>query len=241
MKDKKILIIVPAYNEEPNIRRTIDDILSVSTAFEVLVINDGSCDRTAQEAMGANASVVTLPFNLGIGGAVQTGFQYAVKGNFDMAIQVDGDGQHDALFIEELVKPILADQADMVIGSRFVPPFSGYQSSFVRRIGIHFFAYLISFLTGYQVTDPTSGFRAYNRTMIHYFAANYPQDFPEPEAIVLARRLNARVIEVPVKMRQRIFGHSSIRYLKTLYYMIKVTFAVLLDMMKKKEIKKYEQ
>jgi hypothetical protein len=128
----------------------------------------------------------------------------------------------------------------MVVGSRFIPPFLGYQSSFVRRIGIHFFAHLISFLTGYKVTDPTSGFRAYNQKMIRYFANHYPQDFPEPEAIVLASRIHARVTEVPVKMRQRIYGHSSIRYLRTLYYMIKVTFAILLDMMKKKEMSEYE-
>ena len=234
MPEKKILVIVPAYNEGENIEKTVEEILSLKLPAQVVVINDGSCDDTAFCARKAGAAVVSLPFNLGIGGAVQTGFQFALREGYDIALQVDGDGQHDSGCLKDLLKPLFSNQADMVIGSRFLPPYLGYRSSFVRRIGIHFFAYLISFLTGVRITDPTSGFRAYNRKMIGIFAGEYPHDFPEPEAVVIAKRYGARIIEVPVKMRKRMAGLSSIRYFITLYYMIKVTFAILLSLMKKK-------
>ena len=234
MDRKKILIIIPAYNESGNIARTINEVKAVAFPVDILVVNDGSTDTTSLEARQADVPVVSLPFNLGIGGAVQTGFQFANQYFYDVAIQVDGDGQHDARYLEKILTPVLQDQADIAVGSRFIRPFLGYRSSFVRRIGIHFFAYLISALTRYQVTDPTSGFRAYNKKAMKAFARNYPHDFPEPESIVMAQRLGLRLTEVPVEMRKRLAGHSSIRYLKTLYYMIKVTFAVLLGMLKKK-------
>ena len=228
----QILAIIPAYNEEGNIVKTIDEVLASKIPMQILVVNDGSKDGTEQKACLAGVRVVSLPFNLGIGGAIQTGFQFALENNFDVALQIDGDGQHDVKYVETLLNPIMKNQADMVIGSRFLPPYLGYQSSFMRRIGIHFFSYLISTLTGCRTSDPTSGFRAYNRKMIKAFARGYPQDFPEPEAIVVAQRLKARVVEVPVEMRERLQGHSSIRYLKTLYYMIKVSCAILLNMVK---------
>ncbi len=232
----KTLIIIPAYNEEGSIRSTIQDILSLSYPLQILVINDGSKDKTAQEAKAMGVDVVSLPFNLGIGGAVQTGFQFARDNNFDIAVQVDADGQHDVKFLANILEPIFNNGMNMTIGSRFIPPFLSYRSAFVRRIGINFFARLISFLTGCKISDPTSGFRAFDRKCIDVFARYYPQDFPEPEAIVVARRYNAKIIEVPVTMRKRVAGHSSIRYLKTLYYMIKVTVAILLDKLKAKEI-----
>ena len=235
MNKQNVLVIVPAFNESGNIQRVVEELLSLPLSVSVLVIDDGSRDGTAREAKSSGAKVVSLPVNLGIGGAVQTGFQYALRQNFDLAVQVDGDGQHDVSFLEKIISPVAQHQADMAIGSRFIPPYLGYQSSFIRRIGIHFFAGLIGFLTGVRVTDSTSGFRAFNRRLIKAFARNYPHDFPEPEAIVLAKRLGARIIEVPVKMRKRETGVSSIRYLRTLYYMIKVTFAILLDMLRKKE------
>ena len=234
MDRKKILIIIPAYNESGNIARTISEVKGVSFPVDILVVDDGSTDTTSLEARQAEAPVVSLPFNLGIGGAVQTGFQYAVQNAYDVAVQVDGDGQHDVRYLEKLLSPVIQGQADVAVGSRFIQPFLGYRSSFVRRIGIHFFAHLISALTRYQVTDPTSGFRAYNKKAMKAFAQNYPHDFPEPESIVMARRMGFKLIEVPVEMRKRLAGHSSIRYLKTLYYMIKVTFAILLGMLKKK-------
>lgn len=232
MSTPKVLIVVPAFNEEKNIFKTVNEILSLKRPVSVLVISDGSRDKTVSEAKKTKAEVIALPFNLGIGGAVQTGFKYARDHGFDIAVQVDGDGQHDVQYLETILAPVINDEADMVIGSRFLPPHLGFQSSFVRRIGIHFFAWLISFLTGCKVTDPTSGFRAYNRKMIKIFARYYPHDFPEPEAIVVAGRYQARIKEVVVQMRKRGAGNSSIRYLKTLYYMIKVTFAILLDKLK---------
>ncbi len=234
MDSRKILIIVPAYNESGCIGQTVREILSLKLPAEILVVDDGSSDQTVSEAKKAGAKVVSLPFNTGIGGAMQTGFQFALRNGFDIAVQVDGDGQHDATYLNELLKPVLQNQADLAIGSRFIPPYLGYQSSFVRRIGINFFAGLISFLTGVKITDSTSGFRAYNRKMIRIFAGYYPNDFPEPEAIVVAKSNGARICEVPVVMRKRQAGHSSIRYLKTLYYMIKVTFAIMLNLLKKK-------
>ncbi len=233
MSNKKILIIVPAYNEEGNIAQTIKEILSLKLPLTVVVINDGSLDATAEEARKFKVNVISLAYNLGIGAAVQTGFKFALKEDFDIAVQVDGDGQHDVAFLEKLIEPIKNDDADIVVGSRFLAPFLGYQSSFIRRFGIHFFARLISFLVGFRITDPTSGFRAYNKKIIKSFAMDYPNDYPEPEAIVMARRFNARLVEIPVQMRKRQSGYSSIRYLRTLYYMIKVTFAVLLTMLRK--------
>ena len=234
MKDAKILIVVPAFNEGGNVGRVVSELCALPFKVTVLVIDDGSTDTTAVEAQRAGALVSSLPFNIGIGGAVQTGFQYAFDHGYEAAVQVDGDGQHDVSFIVKLLEPILKKEADMVIGSRFLPPFVSYRSSLIRRAGIHFFARLISFLTGYKVTDPTSGFRAVNRALVSKFISEYPHDFPEPEAIMVARRFQARVIEIPVQMRKRTLGHSSIRYLRTLYYMIKVTFAILLNMLKPK-------
>ncbi len=231
----KILIIVPAYNEQANIQKTIREIRALPMKPDVIVINDGSTDLTAQEAKDAGAKVVSLPFNLGIGGAVQTGFQFAFERGYDIAVQVDGDGQHDVAYLSTIVDPVLKDEADMVVGSRFMPQQEkGDQSSFVRRMGIGFFVHLIGLLTGCHIYDPTSGFRAYNKKMIKIFAQQYPHDFPEPEAIVLARRFNATIKELPVVMRKRQGGSSSIRYFKSLYYMIKVTFAIVLDMLKSK-------
>ena len=229
----KILIIVPAYNEAGNIRRTIQEIRGCGLPVDILVIDDGSTDCTFEEVLATAAAIcIRLPFNLGIGGAVQTGFLYAHRNGYDVAVQIDGDGQHDPRFLPELLRPLAAGQADLVIGSRFIPPFLGYRSSFVRRIGIHFFARLISLLLAVRITDPTAGFRAYGRRAIALFARDYPPDFPEPESIVTARRRGLTVVEVPVQMRARTQGRSSIRYLMTLYYMIKVTLAILLDMLK---------
>lgn len=228
----RILIVVPAFNEEASIRSAVSEMMMAPGNVDVLVVNDGSVDETARRAEATGAKVISLPFNLGIGGAVQTGFQFARQQGYDLVVQMDGDGQHDAGFLDDLVTPVLNNEVDMTIGSRFIPPNLGYQSSFIRRIGINFFARLLSGLTQSRVTDPTSGFRAYNRKMINVFARYYPHDFPEPEAIVVARQYGARIREVPVLMRQRQGGASSIRYFKTLYYMIKVTLAILLGRLK---------
>lgn len=231
---EKILAVVPAFNERGNISRTVKEIRQWAPTVDILVIDDGSCDATALEAGQAGGMVVSLPFNLGIGGAVQTGFQYARRHGYDIAVQVDGDGQHDASYLEKLVEPLIRGEADMVVGSRFLERSEGFRSSFGRRMGIRFFVHLINALTGVRVSDPTSGFRAYNRKMIDLFSGYYPHDFPEPEAIVVAQQAGARITELPVVMRARESGNSSIRYFKTLYYMAKVTLAILLHMIRQR-------
>ena len=237
MKHPKILIIVPAYNEEANIRKTLQEIFALPMALDVLVVDDGSKDMTAKAARDAGANVISLPFNLGIGGAVQTGFKFAFERDFDIAAQVDGDGQHDPAYLKTILGPVISNEADMTVGSRFMPSSEkGDQSSFARRIGINFFVSLIGMLTGKHIYDPTSGFRAYNKKMIKLFARHYPSDFPEPEAIVVAQRFRARITEVPVMMRRRQGGASSIKYFKSLYYMMKVTVAIVLDMLKTRRL-----
>ena len=238
--DKQILIIIPAYNESASITKTIQEVRSAPFPTDILVIDDGSIDDTEKKARAASVAVIRMPFNLGIGGAVQTGFKYAFQKGYDIAIQVDGDGQHDIRFLEALLAPVLGEEADVSVGSRFIEPFFGYQSSVIRRIGIQFFAHLISFLTGFNITDPTSGFRAYNKKAIAVFSKYYPVDFPEPESIVVAKRYGMKLKEVPVQMRERKSGNSSIRYLTTLYYMIKVTFAILLDILKPRKTVDYK-
>lgn len=229
----RILAIVPAYNEAGNIEKTINDIRQHASHVEVLVINDGSSDDTATYAKKTGAHVVTLPFNLGIGGAVQTGMLFAYEHHYDYALQIDGDGQHDARYIKDLLAVLTQESVDMVVGSRFLQANDGFKSSFSRRLGINFFVYLINGLTGVVIKDPTSGFRAFNKKAIRIFAHDYPTDFPEPEAIVIAHRSGLMIKEIPVLMRSRESGASSIRKLKSIYYMLKVTLAILLLMLRR--------
>ena len=223
------------FNEAGAIAGLLEEIRAAFPQADKVVINDGSKDLTEENSLNAGTLVATLPFNLGIGGAVQTGFQIARDGDYDVAIQVDGDGQHDPACIRDLVKPVLEGRLDLCIGSRFLenPP-GAFQSTFARRTGILFFCRLLELLTGLYLTDPTSGFRATGKKLIKVFADFYPVDFPEPEAIKIAKRHNAKIGEIPVQMRERQAGHSSIRHLATLYYMVKVTFALLIDLLKKK-------
>ena len=229
---KKVLVVIPAFNEAGRVAAVIRELKSDYPDFDLLVVDDCSNDTTAQEARSAGAKVASLAFNLGIGGAVQTGLKYAQKNNYDIAIQVDADGQHDPAFINEILQPLLSDRLDICVGSRFILQ-EGFKSSFFRRLGIRFFAGLISLLTGEKLTDPTSGFRAIGPKLIGLFAHNYPVDFPEPESLVMARQFGARIGEVPVVMRKRQGGVSSIRYLKSGYYMLKVTLAIILWRLRK--------
>ncbi len=231
----KVLIIIPAFNEAGNVGAAVDQVRRSSVPCDILVVDDGSTDTTAQEARAHKAVVLSLPFNLGIGGAVQTGFKYAREHGYDIAVQIDGDGQHDASYLARLIEPIERQQADLVIGSRFLAPSDGFKSTFTRRVGIRFFVSLINMLTATKITDPTSGFRAYSRKMIASFAMYYPHDFPEPEAVVVAKRANAVILEIPVVMRARQGGVSSIGSIKSLYYMLKVTVAILLHMIRRRE------
>lgn len=227
----KKLVIIPAFNEAGSIEALVKKIKKVVIDFDVIIINDCSTDETLKVCKKIGVKVLDLPFNLGIGGAVQAGYRYAYQNNYDIAVQVDGDGQHNPIFLDALTKEI-ENGYDMVIGSRFLEG-KGFQSTLIRRIGIDFFSYLIKFITQNEVTDPTSGFRACNKNLIAYFALNYPKDYPEPETIVCAYRLNMKVKEVPVVMNSRESGISSINHLKSIYYMVKVTLAILIDSLKR--------
>lgn len=223
----RTLIIIPAYNEQGNILNTINDIRENAPQVEYVVINDCSTDNTKQILQEAGVTVVNLPVNLGIGGGVQTGYRYALENDYDIAIQFDGDGQHMAEYLKDLIAPIEAGEANVVIGSRFIKK-EGFQSSAMRRFGIGFLSGLIRLLGGVRVYDVTSGFRAADRSMIAYYADNYAQDYPEPEAILAASLEGATVKEIAVQMRERQSGESSINSFKSLYYMIKVSVALLI-------------
>ncbi|MEN8265281.1 MAG: glycosyltransferase family 2 protein [Nitrospirota bacterium] len=228
----KILVIIPAYNEAGNIENVIDDLRQNFPQAEPLVINDGSSDRTSRIAHDLGAKVIDLPFNLGIGGAVQTGFKYAFDNNYDAAIQFDGDCQHMAEEIGKIVKPV-SEGADFVIGSRFLDT-NLYDMPFTRKIGSTVFARVISFICGQRLTDTTSGFRAYGKRTIELFNIYYPEDYPEVEALIVANKNKLHIREVPVRMRQRSAGKSSITALRSVYYMIKVLLAVFIGVLKKR-------
>lgn len=224
----RVLVIVPALNEAEAIADVVADIRRAVPNAEILVVDDGSTDRTAGVAASAGARVARMPFNAGIGTAVQTGFRLAADEGFDVAIQVDGDGQHPAEQVPLLLAAITDSGANYVIGSRFAE--SGeYRPSFARRRGIAVFSRLVSILARQRVTDTTSGFRAADRRTIRLFADHYPHDYPEVEAVILAKRNALRIVEIPVQMRQRATGRSSITPLRSLYYMAKVTLAVLVQ------------
>lgn len=223
----RVLVIIPAYNEEHTIKNVVRKIEMCIPHVDILVINDGSTDATSQKARGTGVNVIDLPFNLGIGGAMQTGYLYARKNNYDIAVQVDADGQHDPGYIKNLIEPIVNDMADVVVGSRYVNK-TGYQSSVCRRIGILFFSILVSFLINQKVKDTTSGFRAVNRKVIEYYADHYPTDYPEVDVLVKLKKRNFRIVELPVKMLERQGGKSSITALRSVYYMIKVSLSLLI-------------
>ena len=190
-----------------------------------MIINDGSTDKTAEVCANAGYQVLNLPINMGIGGAVQTGYRYAKKNNYDAAVQIDGDGQHDVAFLEDMLKLLESGEADVVIGSRFVQK-EGFQSSQIRRVGIRFLSILARILTGVQIRDITSGYRVVNRRFIEIYANDYPVDYPEPEAMIIAAVYGGIIKEYPVIMRERENGTSSITFKKSIYYMIKVTLAM---------------
>lgn len=223
----RVLVAIPAYNEEKSIGAVVAS-LRRRFPYDVLVVNDGSDDGTAATARRAGAIVLDLPCNLGIGSAVQTAFLFAREKGYDTLVRIDGDGQHEPEDIPKVLEPILADRADAVIGSRFLGG-TDYKASIPRIFGIRHFRALVNLLTGYRVTDPTSGFFAINRRLIVFYAQHYPSDYPEVDSYILMHRLKARAIEVPVRMHARAEGKSSITKFRAVYYMVKVTLSFLIN------------
>lgn len=228
----KKLIIIPAYNEEKSIKKTVEDVLVNAPSFDYVVINDCSTDSTEEICKVNGFHYISLPINLGIGGAVQTGYRYARENDYDIAVQIDGDGQHDVAFLNKMAEEMESQKADMIIGSRFINK-EGFQSSFLRRVGIMYFTWLIQLFSGKKVTDPTSGLRMVGKNGITLFSVSYPKDYPEPETVVAMLRRGMKVVEIPVIMRERQGGESSIRMGKTVYYMIKVSMAIVLESVRK--------
>ena len=229
---EKVLIIIPAYNEEKSILKTYNEIINCNinknTNYEVIVINDGSKDNTLNILNENNIPHINLIHNLGIGGAVQTGYKYAYKNNYDIAVQFDGDGQHDVNYIKDLINPIINKKANMVIGSRFVSDMDNFKSSKARRLGINIISWLIKFKTGKKIYDTTSGFRAIDKDVISIFKDNYPQEYPEPISTVNILLKKKKVVEIPAKMKPREEGTSSITAIKSIYYMINVMLSIIL-------------
>ena len=222
-----VVAIVPAWNEAGAIGGVVEEILAFDPTIHVVVVDDASDDDTSAVAQRHGATVLPLLFNVGIGGAVQTGYRYARDEGYEIAVRLDGDGQHDASELGKLIAPIHADVADLVIGSRFVDPGGTYRPPFARRMGIRIFARLVSLLGGQKVTDTTSGFSAMNRAGIELFALEYPHDYPEVEATLVALRSGLRLAQVQVEMRERQAGTSSITFVRSLYYIVKVMLALL--------------
>lgn len=228
----KSIVIIPAYNEEKSIEKTVADIRENAPEFDYVIVNDCSRDNTLKVCTDKGMHVLNLPINLGIGGAVQTGYLYAYKNGYDFAVQFDGDGQHDAKFLHEMRDYMIEHKLNMLIGSRFIEK-EGFQSSGIRRFGIRYFSGLIKLMTKAKITDPTSGMRMVNREIIGIYADSYPKDYPEPESVVAILNMGKTVGEYPVVMRERTEGTSSISPLRSVYYMVKVTLAILVEMLRK--------
>jgi len=229
----KLLAIVPCFNEETTVSGVVQEIKAARPDADVLVVNDGSSDSSAACAASAGAAVANLPYNMGIGAAMQTGYKYALCGGYDVAVQVDGDGQHDPAELDKILAPVLSGDSDVVVGSRFMEG-EGFKSTPMRRLGIGMFSKVLSVLTGEPVSDPTSGFRAAGRRAIMLFADEYPEDYPEVESLFLAHLAGLRLREVPVLMRPRGGGRSSITPVRSAYYMIKVMMVLFLWIARKR-------
>lgn len=230
----RVLVIIPAYNEEETIGRVLTELREHAPHYDVLVVDDGSRDRTAEIVRSHRAELIRLPLNLGIGGAMQTGFKYALRKGYDVAVQCDADGQHPVETIPALVERLQAGDADVVIGSRYVAH-TEYTPSFYRRVGKSILSRVVDFFIGGGITDTTSGFRAINRRALAVLARQYPEDYPEAEVLVILHKAGLKAIEVPVRMRSRQGGASSIGAAQALYYMAKVVLAIFIHMSKRSE------
>ncbi|MFN4233817.1 MAG: glycosyltransferase family 2 protein [Bacteroidia bacterium] len=226
----RIAIIIPAYNEEQTIKKVVESVHNVAEKYQLslipVVVNDCSIDKTGEIINKLNCVALHLPINLGIGGAVQAGMKYALQNNFEYAVQMDGDGQHPAEELIKLIEKCNQENADVVIGSRFISG-EGFQSTFLRRVGIGFFSNLIHFLSGYKIADTTSGYRLFNKKALALINEYYPDEYPEPEAIIYFSKNNLKVVETPVTMKERQGGVSSIGVYASVYYMLKVSLALI--------------
>ncbi len=230
--DKKVLIIVPAYNEENSIAGVLNSIKKEAPYCDIVVVNDGSMDRTAQIVEENKVNVISVPYNLGIGGAVQTGLLFAERKNYDVAIQLDADGQHKAEELKKLLDTLEKEKTDMVLGSRFLEK-TNYHSTFMRKLGNRIFSWLIALVTKQYFTDSTSGFRAFNKNAIRFLSKHYPIDFPEPESLVILKKHGFKIKETSVFMNERLGGESSVTKFKAVYFMISISIAILIDWIKK--------
>ena len=223
----KKLLIIPAFNEAKSLPMLVEEIRSKAPSYDYVIINDGSTDDTREICRRHGLNVLNIPLNMGIGAAMQTGYLYAYERGYDIAVQIDGDAQHDPKYIDAVVDPVIKGEADLVIGSRFIEK-KGFQSSFLRRIGISLLGFIIFVLTGRMYYDVTSGMRACGRKVMKCFVNFYPEDYPETESLMMLAMLKYRVLEVPVVMRERAFGISSIYFIASVYFMIKVTLSLFL-------------
>ena len=226
----KVLIIIPAYNEELNIEATVKDVTN-NTNYDYVIVNDGSKDKTKEICEKNNFNLISLPVNYGLTSAIQVGMKYAKENDYDIAIQFDGDGQHEARYLNEMAEIMQRENVDMLIGSRFINN-EGFQSSGIRRMGINFFASLMKILFGQRISDSTSGMRMCNRKVMKNFIDDYPRDYPEPETTARLLHNHFKIKEIPVQMRERQGGVSSISPGKSIYYMVKVTLAILIEKMR---------
>ena len=229
----KVLLVIPSYNEEENVLNNYNKIIEYNrknkTNYDAIIINDGSKDKTEEICIKNAIPHISLINNLGIGGAVQTGYKYALYNNYDIAIQFDGDGQHDVRYIKDIIKPIINGKANMVIGSRFIDKTSSdFKSSKARRMGINIISFFIKLFTGKKIYDTTSGFRAIDKELIKKFANKYPVEYPEPVSTTEILKEGYKIEEVPVSMNERKNGVSSIRAWKNVYYMINVVLSIIL-------------
>ena len=232
-KNQSIIVIIPAYNEELNIKRVINRVKEVIPSAHILVINDASRDNTSQVSRDAGAKVISLPFNLGYGGALQTGFKFALEGEYNCIVQMDADGQHNPEDIPKILEPVQSGNADVVVGSRFLGK-DNYQTSFPRRLGISFFSLIASFFIGQRITDPTSGFQALNRKVAEFFSSDrYPADFPDADVLIMLHRAGFRIKEVSVRMNPGNLKKSMHSGLKPAYYIFKMLLSIFVTLLRK--------
>lgn len=236
----KILVVIPAYNEELRIGEVVRSVKNILSLASVIVVNDCSIDGTKSEAMNAGATVIDHPINLGYGAGLETGYLYALKNGYEFVVQMDGDGQHLPDEVPKILAPVLNGEADIVVGSRYLSSVNGYRTSFARRVGQKFFGAIFSLITRYNLTDPTSGFQCLNRRVFELFTSgHFPHDFPDTDVLLMAHFAGFRVKEVPVVMMERSGGMSMHAGLKPLYYIMKMSLSIMMVVLSQRRWKQY--